>query len=284
MRHIDANTRLYLLLGDPVSHSLSPALYNAAFEESDLNACYLACRVGTRSLGEAVAGMRVLNIAGGNVTAPFKEEAVHFVDRLSSGAEIIKSVNTLVNRDGCFWGYTTDGPGFCRSLREKLGTPLSGCRVLLVGAGGAARAVAYSLAVEGVRNLVIANRTGQRARELVETLVKYTPLKRIRAVSLTPESLREEMAKCQVVINCLPLDSRELLSAMTDPSLLLQGCYFADLRYSPGETELMKVFIQRGGQAFNGKGMLLWQAVYAYELFAGIQAPVEKMRDIIGSW
>lgn len=284
MNKIDVNTSFYLLIGNPVSHSLSPALYNAAFSATGLNCCYLASEVPPGSLGEAVAGMRALNIAGGNVTAPYKEEIMGFLDWISPEAELIKSVNTLVNRGGRLHGFSTDGSGFCRFLREKMGGSLYGCTVLIAGAGGAARAVSYSLANEGVQSMVIANRTPQRAEHLADILVNETSLQGVFLVPLTAKSFKETFQVCQVVVNCLPFDDPGLLCALKDPSLSLKHLIFVDLRYNPEETELMKAVREKGGQACNGKGMLMYQAAAAFELFTGGEAPVEKMQEVLGSW
>lgn len=285
---IDSQTVAYALIGKPVHQSLSPLLYNAAFRHCGLNRCYLAFGVEPDLVRAVIEGVRSLGYGGLNVTSPHKETVLPYLDKVSDEATLVRSVNTIVNRDGLLHGHTTDGPGFCRFLREEAGMEVPAQKVLLVGAGGASRAIAFALAREGAASVTIANRTLSRAQEAAELIGKHTQLKDVRAVPLKENELREELKTASVVINGLAFDEENLIKIFTgfaESGSVPGGSIFADLRYSPGETELMKLFRRAGGQAFNGKGMLLWQAVLAFELFTedikDIEVPVDVMRRTI---
>lgn len=305
---INSQTTAYALIGKPVHHSLSPLLHNTAFHYCRLNCCYLAFEVAQDSLQHTLDGVRALGFGGLNVTSPHKEAVIPYLDKVSPKAELIQSVNTIVNRNGKLAGYSTDGPGFCRFLREDTAAGgAEGQNVLMIGAGGAARAVALALAEEGVNALSVANRTVAKARELINLIGDNTKLKNCRAVSLEEDVLRREMEDANLIINCLAFDEGPFKNVLTgyvsgnddrntddnsgsggrnknraDGSRKLSGGTFVDLRYSPEITELMDLFRRGGGQAYNGKGMLLWQAAMAFALFTGgIKAPVDKMRRVI---
>jgi len=278
---IDGETKVFLLLGQPVSHSLSPLLHNTAFETLGLNCAYLTAPVAPAALPEALSGLKALNIGGGNITAPYKEAALPFLDHISPAANLIRSVNTLITREGKLWGDSTDGPGFIRAFTEVAPEVTLKEPLLIVGTGGAARAVAYSLAEAGASKLHLVNRGAERAEELAALLESGVGLKAVETAPLEPAVLQRCLERCRVVIYALPGDSLELAQALAGLSSL-EGCYFFDLRYHPPETALMRLFRERGGKAWNGKKMLLWQAALAFEQFTGLVAPLEAMRRAMG--
>ncbi len=286
---INSQTTAFALIGKPVHHSLSPLLHNTAFQHCRLNCCYLAFEIEPESVSRAMEGVSALGLGGLNVTSPYKEDVIPYLHEISPEAKLIQSVNTIVNHKGKLFGYSTDGPGFCRFLREDTETGGgAGHSALIIGAGGAARAVAFALAGEGVKAITIANRTVSKAREMANLIRDNTALKNPRAVSLREDVLGQELKKATLVINCLAFDAHALKNILsgddtnTNTNTNEKMCTFVDLRYSPENTELMELFRRRGGQAYNGKGMLLWQAVMAFELFTeGVEAPVEEMRRAI---
>lgn len=284
LSNIDARTVPYGLIGDPVRHSLSPQLYNSAFDHHRLNCCYLAFEVDAQNLSAAVNGLRALGIGGFNVTAPYKEEIISFLDEVSREATLVRSVNTVVNHRGSLQGYTTDGPGFCRFLKEDCGEDLSTDRVLVIGAGGAARAVAFSLAFEGIQSMVIANRTLSNARELARLLEAETSIAEVQATTLEKVALEKEISAADLVVNSLAFDVPEVLEAIEEVGRNngLKAGLLVDLRYNPEVTEMMKNYERQGGRVHNGKGMLFWQAVMAFEhFFPDLEAPVEVMRRAV---
>ncbi|NLI69269.1 MAG: shikimate dehydrogenase [Firmicutes bacterium] len=290
MHMIDARTTMYALLGSPVRHSLSPIMHNAAFRALGINAAYMACEVAPGELADAIEGARALSFGGLNITSPYKEAVIENIDIVSPAAALIRSVNTVVREGDAWRGYSTDGAGLCRFLQGDSGAAAAdptGRRVLIVGAGGAARAVAFALAQEGVKSLTVANRTPAHAEELKELISVHTSFHATRTIPLEEEPLSEELDRSSLIIYCLAFDHdvlKEILSARREEEGILSGRTLVDLRYVPAETETMRLFRLSGGEAFNGKGMLLWQGVLAFELFmakAKMGAPVEAMRRAI---
>ncbi len=279
---INARTRFYLLLGNPVEHSLSPPMHNSAFDALGLNCVYLACPVDYEHIGAAVRGMKALSAAGGNVTAPFKEAVIHYLDSVSPESEHVKSVNTIINRGGMLYGTTTDGEGFYRYLSQTDPSYSSGQTVLVVGAGGAARAVAYTLAHRGAGEIIVANRSGSRGRALCQLLSEKTPLQNCSYISLDGRSMGEVLARCRLVVYSLPFDAPEFDDALTVADGLDVKQLLIDLRYNPDQTGIMEAFERKGGGAYNGLGMLVWQAVKSFELFTGEKAPGEIMQKAAG--
>lgn len=274
---IDTTTSLYMLLGDPVHHSLSPLLYNAAFQALRLNSVYLAAAVKPALLGEALSGLKALNMAGANITSPHKEAVLPFLDEISPEARRTGSVNTIINRGGVLYGETTDGPGFFRHLLEEGFEETLTDPILIIGSGGAARSVAQTLALRGAVEIVIANRTPERARTLSEEILKNTALRKSSTVLLKRENLIKAVRNCRLLVYCLPTDVSEIVDLIGDGASC-KGRVLFDLRYNPPITPVMQRFADRGGAVFNGKGMLFWQAVSAFELFTKMKAPVEVMR------
>jgi len=279
---IDARTRLYLLLGNPVTHSLSPAMHNTAFTALGLNSVYLACPVEHEHIGEAIKGIRALSAAGANVTAPFKEAVIPHLDSLSDESALVQSVNTIINQKGTLHGATTDGEGFSLFLNSADPARDRNSRVLVVGAGGAVRAVAGTLAREGAGEIIIANRSEARGRALAELLSEKTSLPQSCFVALKGRTLKEALLQCRLVVYGLPFDAPGFLEALAGLDCLKSNQLLIDLRYNPEQSGVMKAFEQKGGRAFNGLGMLLWQAVKSFEMFTGYKAPVEEMQKAAG--
>ncbi|MEW5921434.1 MAG: shikimate dehydrogenase [Bacillota bacterium] len=278
---INGETIVVGLFGDPVSHSLSPAMHNAAFQERDLNFCYLPFHVCKEDLPGAVKAICSLGLRGVNVTAPHKEAIVPYLNDLSAEAGFLNAVNTIVNRGGKLSGHNTDVYGFLFLLQNNLGKTFSAEKACLLGAGGAARAVALALNRVGVKSLVIANRTTARAEHMASFLMENRILKdsAVSIIKLDKKNLQENAANATLMINALSEDPFELGFL---PQAGLQGCRVAiDLRYHSLETPFMKWAAGNGVLAFNGLDMLLGQGIKAFEIFTGVQAPVGIMREAL---
>lgn len=278
---LDAKTRLYMLLGNPVGHSLSPALHNAAFLALGMNCAYLAAPVEHDCVAHALNGIRALSIAGANVTSPYKETVIDYLDQVSADAQIIKSVNTIVNNKGRLSGYSTDGPGFYRALLESTGFYDPAQPVMIVGAGGAARALAYTMAQKIKGEIYIVNRSIEKAEMLAELLKSNTSVNQCHVVALESDDLIFATSKCPVIIYSLPVDSASFINSLRITRPHQEQRFLFDLRYSPRETEVMNAFNKVGGRSFNGIGMLFWQAVEAFELFTGEKAPIDIMKEAL---
>ncbi|MDR6880032.1 shikimate dehydrogenase [Bacillus sp. 3255] len=276
-RAIDSHTILYGVFGDPIRHSRSPIMLNRAFQEADLNSVYAAFHVRPEELGDAVRGIRALGYRGINVTIPHKVEVMQYLDEIDEGARIVGAVNTIVNDAGKLTGYNTDGIGYVRSLKEETGIELKGKNVLVLGAGGAARGVAYALAKEGAGCIYIANRTKERALELAETIGTYT-----KTVGLGLDEVADVVDHVQFVLNTTSAGMHPHTEELPMPVELLRKHHLvSDLIYNPRITRFLREAEAVGARIHGGLGMFIYQGAYAFEYWTGTPAPVEAMRQVV---
>ncbi|MEJ2093478.1 MAG: shikimate dehydrogenase [Syntrophobacterales bacterium] len=260
--NIDGGTRVYGILGQPVAHSLSPAMHNTAFRELGLNAVYVAFPV--TDLMQAVAGLRGLNIGGVSVTIPFKEAIIALLDEIDPMAARMGAVNTVVNGDGRLVGYNTDWQGALAALEGE--TEIAGQRFLILGAGGAARAIAFGLQDKG----------GQVAVTDLDTAKALALSRELWVEVVAPDSLEEYAAG--VLINATPVGMEPQSEAIPiDPELLSQYQVVMDIVYRPLETRLLREARSRGCRVIDGLQMLIHQGAAQFELWTGRPAPVEVM-------
>jgi shikimate dehydrogenase len=278
---VDAKTCVYFLLGNPVSHSFSPVIHNAGFKALASNAVYLATPVPPNQIREAVFALKALAAGGANVTSPYKKAVIPYLDQLADEAQAINSVNTIINREGKLLGYSTDGEGFYRNLKQTAAGFNPERPVLIIGAGGAARAIAFSLACHGLKELYIANRTSSKAERLAMMLETKTPVRKCLPISLIRDDLVVALQKCSLVIYTLPLDATEMMLALSSPPVGGPGLLFFDLRYNPAESELLKTARIAGAETYNGLSMLLGQALLSFKLFTGKEAPQKEMEEAL---
>ncbi len=280
MNYIKGSTKVFGLIGDPVEHSLSPEMHNAAFQKLNLNNIYLAFKVIPQDLARAVEGIRALNIQGVNVTAPHKESVLPFLNELSEECSIVGAVNTVKNHHGKLTGDNTDGAGFVTYLKEELKLDLRGKNAVLVGIGGAAKSIAYNLCKEGVEKLVIANRTLEKAEQFAALLHEKTKRKAF-GIPLENNILNASIKKCDLLIYTLPGDIIQQGKLPFDPALIPLEALLIDLRYYPQKTALMKAAEERGVLTRNGLGMLLHQGILAFNIFTAQKPPVDVMKSVV---
>lgn len=275
-----AETKVTGLFGYPVEHSLSPAMHNDAFAELGLNNVYLPFSVAPDDLEQAVAGVKGLNIAGVNVTIPHKQNVIPYIDQLSEEAELIGAVNTIVNDNGTLVGHNTDGRGFIRSLQEETNFTASGQQVLIVGAGGAARAIAFQLALEGIEQLLITDLEFAKAESLSTEIAKNVA---VDATAIKQEQIKEVMETTDLLVDATPvgMHPNEDVEPVVSTELMHGDLIVYDVVYNPRETVLLKAAEQAGAQPVSGLGMLLYQGVIAFELWTEKEAPVAVMRDAL---
>jgi shikimate dehydrogenase len=279
---IDGRTRLAFLLGYPVAHSLSPAMHQAAFAAAGLNAAYLPWAVAPDRLAAAVGGLRSLeNLLGANVTVPHKEAAAGLADALTAEAEAIGAANTLWREGGRLLGDNTDGAGFLAALAEAWPERDPTQPAVLLGAGGAARAVAASLLRAGARELVLVNRTAARARELGDLLAARFPACRVRVEPLTPAWRPRETSPVPLLVNTSAVGLHPDDPPLFDYDALAPGLDVCDLIYAPPATPLLQAAAARGCRTLNGLGMLLHQGALAFTRWTGQPAPREAMRGAL---
>ncbi len=279
---VNGETKVVGLFGDPVSHSLSPAMHNAAFRAVGLNYCYLPFRVLRKDLGPAMQAVVSLEMQGVNITAPHKEAVRRYLDELSPEAHFLEAVNTVKNIEGRLYGYNTDVDGFVFLLQKNFGRDaFKGRKACLLGAGGAARAVSLALARIGVCSLLIVNRTVARAEALAVLLRRggVFQIGEVRVLGLGENVFPEDLAEISLLVNATSGDPVEhgFLSEGSWPE-----CRAAiDLRYSPPQTAFMRWAETRGIFSINGLDMLLGQGLKAFAIFTGEKAPPEIMRQAL---
>jgi len=282
MIDINAHTKLCGVIGNPVEHSLSPAIHNAAFQKLGLNYVYLAFKV--ENLEGAMRGIRALgNVRGFSVTIPHKVAAVQYLDEVEPTARNIGAINTIVVEGGKLTGYNTDASGALRAL-ESAGVALLGKSVLLLGSGGAARAIAFALAADGrLTRLKIMGIDDKERSGLAADLRARTALK-VEDASITTEGLSKELRESTIVLHCTPLGMHPKVDETCIPaSLLSRHLTVMDIVYNPLETRLLREAKAAGCKTIRGLEMFLRQAVAQFELWTGKTAPADVMRTVLES-
>lgn len=262
------------IVGHPIGHSVSPAMHNAAFQKLGLDFEYVPFDVEPADLKEALTGLRALHIAGFNVTIPHKETIIPLLDDITKLARDIGAVNTVVNQEGKLVGYNTDGPGFIESLKQDANFEPRGKRAIVLGAGGASRAISTMLAEVGVKSLIISDVLEAKAKELAEYLD-------VAFVKMNGVELNKAIEKADLLVNATPIGMRPKVNESPLPNnvKLPKGLLVFDLIYNPAETKLIKIAKAAGCQAVSGLGMLVRQGALAFTLFTGEEAPIEVMRQ-----
>lgn len=275
---IGGKTKVVGLFGYPVEHSLSPAMHNAAFADLGLDYCYVTFPVRPDFLGKAVEAVRALDLKGVNVTVPHKEKVIPFLDSISEEASFIGAVNTIRNEEGRLTGFNTDGRGFMQSLAEA-GMDVSGKRVLVVGAGGASRAIGYYLC-KTASEVCLFDAAAGKAEQLAGHL---NSLKGNACVIDSAAFGRSQFfSGLDVIINATPLGLHEDDPVPVDLSLLNKRHIVCDLIYK--QTPFLRNASERGCRTLDGLGMLLWQGIFAFELWTGIKPSADVMRNaLLGS-
>jgi shikimate dehydrogenase len=275
---ISGKTSICGIIGDPVEHTMSPAMHNAMYKAMGLDYVYLAFKVASADLGKAIAGMKAMNFKGLNVTIPHKVAVIPFLDRMDILADKIGAVNTIVNDNGILTGYNTDAQGFLKALLDRDVRPY-GKNVLLLGAGGAARAISFILAEERAR-LTILNRKQELswATDLAECLSNVYSLK-VKARELTRQNLKRAIASSDIVVNATSVGMiPDADSSPVPADLLCANLVVFDAVYNPYQTQLLREAKEAGAQTISGLDMLAWQGVLAFEKFTGKKAPFDLMR------
>jgi shikimate dehydrogenase len=274
---INGRTRVCAIIGDPVEHSLSPVMHNAAFKELGLNIVYVAFNVTKNGLADAISGARSLGLLGLNVTMPHKNAVIKHLDETDSATKAIGAVNTILNERGKLFGYNTDGKGAMVALQEN-GVDPEEKKLVLLGAGGAAKAIAFQAAQEA-EELVIVNRTAEKAKQLAELLHKQFGTK-ITGTTLSDEVLKKELETADILVNATSIGMHPDINVSPVPAELLHsGLCVMDIVYNPLETRLLKDAKSVGASVVSGLEMLLYQGAVAFEIWTNCPAPVDVMKD-----
>ena len=279
-QRIKGTTGLLALIGSPVGHSGSPAMYNFSFQYHNLDYAYMAFDIKEDEVPAALDAMRLFKMRGCNVTMPCKNKAAQCVDELSPAARIVGAVNTIVNENGKLVGHITDGTGFVRNLKEH-GVDVKGKKMVVLGAGGAATALQVQCALDGAARISIFNPNDvflDRAKSTAEKLKKEVPECKVNVYCIeNQDKLREEIANTDILVNgtlagMKPHDDISLV----DKSMFHKNLVVADVVYNPEETRMLREAKEAGCKTVGGKGMLLWQGAAAYKLYTGLEMPTEE--------
>ncbi|MGI6595833.1 MAG: shikimate dehydrogenase [Elusimicrobia bacterium] len=273
-------TKITGVFGYPVKHSLSPVFHNAAFRYLNLDYVYIPIEVAPENIGNAVKGIKAMNFAGVNITVPYKTTVMPYLDEIDADAKMLCAVNTLVNKEGKIKGYNTDGHGFIRSIKER-GITLKDKTIFLLGAGGAACAVADALVKENVGKICICNRTDQKAITLKEHLLKTRNFQGGCVVPFAQKNNEEYWGNVDILINTTSIGMQEYDLPLVEERFIKPLKLVYDIVYNR-ETDIIK-FAQKAGVPFiDGLSMLVYQGAVAFEFWTGITAPVEEMKKAVG--
>ena len=276
---ISGRTKLCCVIGDPVEHSLSPVMHNAAFKELNLDFVYVAFTVRKDELKNAIAGARSLQVHGLNVTMPHKTAIMKHLDEIDPTAKSIGAINTVLNAEGKLVGYITDGVGAIKALKEN-SVSLEGKKLLLLGAGGAAKAIAFHAAQE-VEELEILNRTAQKANDLAEALHKKFD-KKVSGNMLSSETIKKELEDTDILVNATSVGMHPNVNqSLVDSTWLRPDLYVMDIIYNPLETKLAKDAKSVGANVVSGIEMLVYQGAVSFEIWTNRPAPVKVMKEAI---
>ncbi|HBH1806589.1 TPA: shikimate dehydrogenase [Clostridioides difficile] len=282
---ISGRTGLFALIGTPVGHSKSPVMYNYSFKKLDLDYRYLAFDITVDKVKEALLAIKTFNIKGANVTMPCKSAVTEYMDELSPAARIIGACNTIVNDNGKLVGHITDGVGYVRNLKEN-GVEVKGKKITIMGAGGAATAIQVQCALDGAREISIFNAKDdfyKRAEQTVENIKKDVPECVVNLYDLEDTNkLYEEIQSSDILTNATligmkPYDNE---TNIKDTSVLRKDLVVTDVVYNPKKTKMIEDAEANGCKAIGGLGMLLYQGAEAFNLYTGLEMPVEEVNEL----
>ena len=277
---IDGYTRLAAVVANPIKHSISPFIHNSAFEATNTNGVYLAWEVDATELAETVANIRRYQMYGINLSMPYKEQVIPYLDQLSEEACLIGAVNTVVNREGTLIGYNTDGKGFFKSLPSF---KISRKRLVLLGAGGAAKAILAQAILDGVSQISVFVRSSSmgKTRPYLEKIQNATGF-RVDLFALEDiQELQDSITKADLLVNATSVGMDGSSQPIPTSIVLPEKLLVADVIYQPFETPFLKWARNQGNQSINGLGMLLYQAAEAFELWTGKEMPTDQIWELL---
>lgn len=282
---ISGHTELIGLIATPIRHSMSPAMHNAAFEKLGMDKVYLVFEVGKEGLEATVNGLRAMGVRGWNVSMPNKTAVIPYLDKITPAAEMCGSVNTVINDGGTLTGTITDGTGWMQSVREE-GIDLTGKKITLLGAGGAATAILVQAALDGVAEISVFNRQDEfwaRAEEKTALVREKTSCK-VNLFHLEDrEALRSEIASSYLLANATSAGMKPQDDiCLVDSDMLRPGLVVTDCIYNPKVTILLDRAEKAGCKAIGGLGMMLYQGAEAFRLWTGEEMPVDYVRQQLG--
>jgi len=278
---ITSNTSLFGIIGCPVKHSLSPLIHTSCFQKKKVDAVYLAFEVKRENLKDAIKGIRALGIKGVSVTIPHKTDCMKYLDEIEEMAKKIGAVNTIINRNGKLYGYNTDYTGVKEAFKKN-GVNPKGLKVLMIGSGGAGRAVAFALCEMGINSIFIAGIVKEEMKSLAEDIEKNYRLVSVEWFMREEKKEMEVGRKCEIIVNASPVGMKpDVEKIPISPDVFREGQVLFDVVYTPPTTRFIKEGKKRGLKCISGVDMFVYQAMEQFRLFTGIEASENLIRKIL---
>ena len=282
-KEINGKTKIIGVIGKNIENSLSPLIHNQIILKHSLNFCYLPFQVAEIDLGKAIQSIRALNIRGVNITFPYKEKVIEFLDEVEESARRIGAVNTIVNNKGILTGYNTDVIGFKKSLQDNGKFVIKEKKAVVLGAGGAARAVTYSLLEEGIEEVSIFNRTLEKAKKIKQNFSSFFPRSSINIFSFEQNDLKEKIKEANLLVNATSIGMESQLdnTPLPDKKLFHPNLLVYDLIYHPARTLFLREAERAGAKIINGLPMLVYQGIESFYLWSGLKVEGKEVLEMI---
>jgi len=282
-REINGKTKIIGVIGKNIENSLSPLIHNQIILKYSLNFCYLPFQVAETDLSKAIQGIKALNIKGVNITFPYKEKVIEFLDELEESSQKIGAVNTIVNNKGILTGYNTDVIGFKKSLQENGKFVIKQKKAVILGAGGAARGVIYALLEEGIEEICIFNRTLEKAKKIKQDFYSFFPESSIYVFPLEKERLKGEVEKAHLIVNTTSLGMPPQIdkTPLPEEKLFHPDLLVYDLIYHPAKTLFLRQAEMARAKIINGLPMLVYQGIESFYLWTGLKPEGKEILEII---
>ncbi len=278
MSSISSKTKVYSVIGHPVSQSFSPKIHNYLFQKYGIDAVYVSYDVNPDHVGEAINGIRHLGIMGTNVTIPHKIDVMNYLDEIDEKAQLFGAVNTIKNVDGKLYGYNTDGTGLTKSIKDASGESIEGKKVLIIGAGGACRSIAIQLAIENAASIEIVNRSINKAQAIVDTINSHFDTK---GIASSKTITQKDIDDIDIIINTTPIgmgtDESPIDTSLVPPKNMI----LADAVYKPHETAFIKWGLKHNLKIAYGIQMLINQGVHSFSIWTGVEPTLEDTENIL---
>ena len=282
-KEINGKTKIIGLIGENIENSLSPLFHNQIILKNSLDFCYLAFQVAETDLGESIQGIRALNIRGVNITFPYKEKVIEFLDEVEESARRIGAVNTIVNNKGNLSGYNTDVIGFKKSLQDKEKFVIKEKKAVILGAGGAARGVIYALLEEGIEEISIFNRTLEKAEKIEQDFSPFFPRSIINLFSFEQNDLKDKIKEANLLLNATSIGMASQLNntPLLDKKLFHPNLLVYDIIYHPAKTLFLREAERAEAKIINGLPMLVYQGIESFYLWSGLKVKGKEALEII---
>ena len=279
---ISGYTQLIGIIANPIRHSISPKMHNAAFEKLGLDYAYLAFEIDSSKLKDTVHGLKAMGARGFNVSMPYKTAIIDYLDELSPAAKLCQAVNTVVNENGKLIGHMTDGSGLIQSLKDA-GYDIKGKKVTVVGCGGAGKAIQIQAALDGVAELAIFNRSRDKGLEIVNLINEQTTCQATFYELSDEEVLKEQLLDSYLLINATNIGMADLEgdSFIKNLSTLHEQLIVCDIIYNPRKTKLLQQAEEVGCEIINGVGMIIYQGAEAFKLWTGEEMPIDYVKEVL---